>query len=285
MRKLFVTITSSAFLIAGMSLIAVRAQDTEVKGPVPNRADASNPQSEVYRASDVMNMPVKDENGAEIGHIKDLVINGESREVLYAVVSMNNAKEKDAFYVMPWTVFQPAFGRGDAIQYTVLTVPQNIWIQAPFYTSAQWRTVAFADWGPKVHNYYEQHIHTNANSTTRSKTYNVNKPGLNREDNKGSRDDKQGAPAKDTDKPKPRDNQNSDADKPKPRNNPSNDADQPKPRPKTEPQQPNDKPSPKGNDSANDSAKPAPKEAGPKQPDPAPKSPAPEPKSPAPNPK
>jgi sporulation protein YlmC with PRC-barrel domain len=158
MKCLFLKLSSIALLLAGSNLGAVNAQEVETKGAVPTRADANNPDSDVYRASDVMNLPVKDDAGMEIGRIKDLVINGETREVLYAVVSMQGAKESDSLYVMPWTVFQPTYGQRNAIQFAVLGLPQNIWMQAPYYSPAQWRQSSFSQWGPQVNNYYVNHI-------------------------------------------------------------------------------------------------------------------------------
>lgn len=181
MKRFWIAASLLGLLVAGGATQPVSA-DEEVKGGVPARSDANNPDTEVYRASDIMNMPVKDDSGAEVGRIKDLVINGGSREVLYAVVSLNDAKEKDAFYVMPWSVFQPNYGPRNVLQYTVLTLAPNVWNQAPYYSAAQWRQAAYSDWGPRVNNYYANHIRQGAAGNNRSTNVKAAKPAINDED-------------------------------------------------------------------------------------------------------
>lgn len=203
MRSEFVRLATIAVMTAGFNLTPLLAQDREVEGPVPTRSDANNPDTQVYRASDVINLPVKDADGAEVGRIKDLVINGESREVLYAVVAMNDAKQKDALYVMPWTVFQPTYGQRNSIQYTVMGLPQSVWSQAPFYSPAQWQQASFAQWGPRVNNFYAQHIPATGNGVLPGTSVKVNKPVLSNDNLKApvAPKPKPNLPAKSGDKP------------------------------------------------------------------------------------
>lgn len=174
MRCLGRFVTAFAVLASSLSLTSLRADDREAASPVPTRANAS-PDSEVYRASEVIGLNVNDENGQQVGKIKDLVINGASREVLYAVVALNDATEKDVVYVMPWSVFQPYFGQNSVLQYTVITVPQTVWVQAPYWSMAQWRQVHFNQWAPRVDRHFANFIHVNSN---RNSTFRTNKPAL-----------------------------------------------------------------------------------------------------------
>lgn len=284
MKRMLLQLSSVGLLLACVQATPLYSAD-EGTAPVPSRANADDPNSEVYRASDVMNMPVKDEDGNEVGKIKDFVINGESREVLYAVVAMNDGKEKDALYVMPWTAFQPNYAQqGTVLQYTVLTVPQSVWIQAPFYSANQWRTTPYSQWGPKVNNYYSQHVTVNNNS--RRGTVSANKPSLKDDKNKDADDkaDKSEKPRRDGDKPQREERDKSgnkdNADKaPAPKQPAKNvepkAADKPAPKPQ-EPQPKAEKPK------ENDAKIPAPKTPDPAGPNsqnkPAPKNPLPNPK-------
>lgn len=261
MRRLLLKATAIAVLCSGLSSVTVTAEEREGTTAVPSRTDPSNPDTAVYRASDIMNVPVKGDDGAEIGKIKDLVINGESREVLYAVVAMNDGKEKDALYVIPWTGFQPSYGRGNTLAYTTLAVPQSVWIQAPFFSPVQWRQAGYSQWGPRVNSYYSAHINVNSNSVT------TRKPVIENE-NKNTND----AKTPNANKPKP-------AAEPKPAVEPKsvekpavNDPNKPKPNPAPAPAE---KPKAKQAEPVKDTKLPAPKNpdpAGPKDP-PAPKDP------------
>lgn len=285
MKQLFFQMSSVGLMLACLQTTPLYSAD-EGAAPVPTRANAADPNSEVYRASDVMNMPVKDQEGNEVGKIKDFVINGETREVLYAVVAMNDGKEQDALYVMPWTAFQPNYAQqGAALQYTVLTIPRNVWLQAPFYSAAQWRTVPFNQWGPRVNNYYSQHITVRNNSRGTSVT--TNKPSLSDEKNRDTSSNRNNPRREDASKGNDRSSKD---EKPNSREREEKPATSPQPNKNVEPRQ-SDKPAPKTQDTPavkgekpqeNDSKLPAPKNPDPAGPNnqtkPAPKAPAPNPK-------
>jgi len=249
MRAQNLFVTAVAILAGSASLVAI-ADDRETTAPVPSQANA-NPDSEVYRASEVIGLTVNDDSGQKVGQIKDLVINGASREVLYAVVALNQAKEKDVVYVMPWSIFQPSFGRGQVLQYTVINVPQTVWIQAPYWTQGDWRQASFNQWAPRVDKYFANHVQ--ATSSNRASTYRVNKPALN---------GNQGSPAPKSD---------GGTDK---KNNPGNATKDKNEKPAAggAPSKPNDSsknPEKKGSDRAEKPTEKSPKLPAPKDPDPA----------------
>ena len=196
--------------------------DQDAAAPVPTRANENDPDSQIYRASDIMGLPVKNDQKQEIGKIKDLVINGSTREVLYAVVGMTEGKEKDAVYVMPWTEFQPSFGQGNAIQYTVLMIPQTVWMQAPYWTNSQWRQTPYSQWSPRVNEYYEAHVHTNTANNSKSSSVTTSKPVLNPDEEKNktpssSDKDKSATPSTKDAKPQPKKEANQTTYEPKPK--------------------------------------------------------------------
>ncbi len=274
MKRLIFKVSSTALLLSGLTAWPLDTNAEDKATPVPARANENDPDSQIYRASDIIGLPVKNDQEQEVGKIKDLVINGSTREVLYAVVGMNEGKAKDAVYVMPWTEFRPSFGQGNAIQYTVLTIPQAIWMQAPYWTISQWRQMPYSQWSPRVNQYYENHIQANTASNAKSSSVTTNKPSLNQDADKS----KSASPSDKDRSPK-------DA-KAQPKNEANQTTDEAKPKPTTEPKTAT-KPEVKEAESpvSKDAKSPAPK-----GPEPAgSKTPAPsktrEPKSPAPNPK
>lgn len=194
MQRLSSVLTAMAF-VAGSVNFSANCDDRESAAPVPKQANA-NPESEVYRASEVIGQTVNDDQGQQIGQIKDLVINGASREVLYAVVALDEAKEKDTVYIMPWSVFQPSFNQRSSLQYFALNVPQSVWIQAPYWSVNQWRQAPFTQWAPRVDQYYAKHFQVNSN---RASTIQTNKPVLKDERDKDSATN----PRSDSTSPKP----------------------------------------------------------------------------------
>ena len=282
MARFIFKVSSTALLLTGLTALPAQVTAQETAAPVPTRSNENDPNSEVYRASDVIGLPVKNDEDQEIGKIKDLVINGSSREVLYAVVGMNDAKEKDAVYVMPWTVFQPSYGQGSALQYTILTVPQNVWMQAPYWTNTQWRQAPYSQWSPKVNQYYEKHVQTNTASNSKSTTVRTNKPVLK----DGKHEDDKNTSSPSNEKPSVQPKQD---DKPQPKPEANKPTDESKPKPNSSPK-PNIEPKAAAKPAAKAVEAPAaktPKLPAPKNPDPAgPETPKPQtPKAPAPTPK
>ncbi|WP_397570952.1 PRC-barrel domain-containing protein [Schlesneria sp. T3-172] len=235
MKNLLVKVSAIALFVSGQGIIPVLADDqVEGKAAVPTRGDGAVGESEIYRASEVIGLPVKDDGGQEVGKIKDLVINGGSSEVLYAVVAMNEAEEKDTVYVMPWTVFQPSFGDANVIQFTTLTIPQTVWVKAPYFQWNRWRQAPYTQWGPRVNEYYSQQSQIGVRGLNRGTNVRVNKPAL-RDDNDDDRDPQSERRRSDDARPN-----NSDSDRNRneaSKNNPdrrtdkptSNDADRPTP--------------------------------------------------------
>ena len=269
MRRFVSSLAAVAILAASSNYGVFAADEQEGTAAVPTRSNANDPSSEVYRASEVIGLPVNDDGGQKIGQIKDLVINGSSREVLYAVVAMNEGKEKDVVYVMPWTAFQLNFNQQQAIQYTVLTVPQNIWLQAPYWPMADWRRAQYSAWAPRVDQYFANHIHVSAKN--RNSTFQANKPEL-----QGDRKNPNPAEKRTDNQPK-NSNNKPQAGNPLPAEKPNVD---PKPAPKPEAPKNNPKPDLKESAAAGDKA---PKLPAPKIPDPAEAAkPAPAPREPRP---
>lgn len=144
------TATGVGVCLAGLLLATAEAQ--QATAPAPARGGATN--SEVYRVSDILGMPVKNEEGQVIGKIKDLVVDGATQEVLYAVL---DAEGQQNVFVMPWNVFQPVYGAPQAVQYTTILVPRSVWIGGPSYGWSQWRSMPYSSWGPQVNTYFENH--------------------------------------------------------------------------------------------------------------------------------
>jgi hypothetical protein len=153
MRYPLASVLTLSFGLALGNISPALAQN-EAQGPVPARTNPNDPGSEVYRATNVIGMPVRDKAGNEVGHIKDLVINGQTREVLFAVLEMNGAPEGDVVYVMPWTVFQPFYGQAQTVQYVVLGLPPNVIVQGPRFRWTQWQQIPFTTWAPQVNAYF-----------------------------------------------------------------------------------------------------------------------------------
>ena len=114
---------------------------------VPTRVDSRG--NEVYQATDVIGMPVQDQESQKVGKIEDLVIDAQTGEVLYTVVSFSGVEEiGDKWVVLPWTVVEPRQ------EFVMLTVPTRTIVEAPAFTAAEFRRVEYTEWAPRVNRFF-----------------------------------------------------------------------------------------------------------------------------------
>jgi sporulation protein YlmC with PRC-barrel domain len=121
----------------------VAAQDVAVE----TRTDASG--REVYHASDVIGMEVYDESKDQIGKVEDLVIDAQTGEVLYTVLSFSGIKEiGDKWVVLPWNAVEPH------ADYIMIGVPVATIVEAPAFTRTEFRQANFTQVRTRVDRFF-----------------------------------------------------------------------------------------------------------------------------------
>jgi sporulation protein YlmC with PRC-barrel domain len=90
---------------------------------------------QVSRASKIIGTAVKDTNGDNLGDIKELVLNPESGQVVYAVVSYGGVLGLgDKLFAVPWKALQWTSDK----EHYVLNVDKETLKKAPGFDKAHW---------------------------------------------------------------------------------------------------------------------------------------------------
>jgi sporulation protein YlmC with PRC-barrel domain len=104
----------------------------------PISADANSESGASYRASDLLNQQVKNENGDVIADIEDFVLDAQTNQVQYVVLSYGGAPEGQ-FVVVPFSAVHVHYENEAILVRTPLTV--DVLKAAPTFAANEWVTV------------------------------------------------------------------------------------------------------------------------------------------------
>lgn len=105
----------------------------------------------VLSASSINGDAVKNLDGEDLGHIEDLMINTESGEIAYAVLSFGGFLGMgDKLFAIPWK----ALSLDTANERFVLNVDKERLENAPGFDKDHWPNMADPKWTSSVHDYY-----------------------------------------------------------------------------------------------------------------------------------
>jgi sporulation protein YlmC with PRC-barrel domain len=102
-----------------------------------------------FRASDIMDMDVRNTKGKEVGAISDLVVELNSGEIRYAALSFGGfAGFGDKLFAVPWKAIQFKFDEDD--HYLVVDVSQEKLENAEGFDEEHWPNVGDPKWAASV---------------------------------------------------------------------------------------------------------------------------------------
>ncbi len=108
-----------------------------------------------FRASKIIGAEVKDQQGKEVGKIKDLLVDSQdSRVIMFAVLDPSRSLEfgHDRLIAIPFTALSRS-GRGRV--YT-LSVTRDQLAKAPSFNEDHWPNLSDRSWSAEVYQYYGQ---------------------------------------------------------------------------------------------------------------------------------
>lgn len=160
MKLALVTISAGALLIVlanGLKVLdaqqpVVRPQ-AEVRTPAAPKAE-----SHTFRVKDILGMAVRQGEGQAVGTVEDLVVDGRTGQVQYALVAYENTEE---LFIMPWQILQTNYGPRRADRYVYLQMEPQRLQQAPTITWQQWPQGFYTEWHtwqPQVDTYYKEEM-------------------------------------------------------------------------------------------------------------------------------
>lgn len=117
------------------------------------------------RASKIIGANVQDPQGKKIGDIKDIVLDRNTGQVSYAVVSFGGVLGMGKKYVsIPWKAFQ----QGTARDTFVLNADSDTLAKAPSFESTRWPDMASSHWTTDVDKYWQNKMPGHAGTSSGS---------------------------------------------------------------------------------------------------------------------
>lgn len=109
------------------------------------------PDRNVLSASTLMDDPVRNSSGEDLGKIEDLMIDLDEGRIAYAVLSFGGFLGMgDKLFAIPWSALKI-----DADQHAfVLDVDKEMLENAPGFDKDHWPDMADRRWGEHVYSYY-----------------------------------------------------------------------------------------------------------------------------------
>jgi sporulation protein YlmC with PRC-barrel domain len=138
----------------GLGLVLAVAQERKVEVQVQPpegekvevRGDASDPPG-FYRATEMIGMPVKGEGNEQLGVVRDLVIDGDTQEVRYLLLSEGEAvATTDEWVAVPFSVVQPHFIVDGGDPFFFVAFNRQRFVDAPRIRAADLRNFRNVDW-------------------------------------------------------------------------------------------------------------------------------------------
>ncbi|MGH7231907.1 MAG: PRC-barrel domain-containing protein [Nitrospiraceae bacterium] len=105
----------------------------------------------IFSASSLNGVAVRNAAGEDLGEIKDLVLDVESGRLAYAVLSFGGFLGLgDKYFAIPWSAL--SLSRDDQI--FILDVPREKLENAPGFDKDNWPDMAETQWETVIHSYY-----------------------------------------------------------------------------------------------------------------------------------
>lgn len=113
----------------------------------------------VHKASELMGADVKNPQGEDLGEINDLVINPETGEVEYAVLSFGGFLGMgDKLFALPWGVLEPVHQTDGEQKYLLLAVDKERLKSSPGFPKDNWPDMSSPEWAGTVSDYYKDDL-------------------------------------------------------------------------------------------------------------------------------
>lgn len=113
----------------------------------------------VHRSSDVVGLDVRNAQDENLGEIHDLVVNPETGEIEYAVLSFGGFMGMgDKLFALPWGVFQPVHKADGDQKYMLLSIDKERLKTSPGFPKDNWPDMSSPDWAKSIREFYQDDL-------------------------------------------------------------------------------------------------------------------------------
>lgn len=126
-------------------------------GPIQVRVgDETKPRPQtmawLFRQQEVINTPVFDDEGKELGHVEEFIVDVRNGNIRYAAVEFTTLSGREKLYAVPWNSL--TLYRSKAGTYFRVDVPADKLRRAPGFDRDKWPSIGNRKWAEAVDVYY-----------------------------------------------------------------------------------------------------------------------------------
>lgn len=123
------------------------------------RGETAQPQSQLYKASELLGLAVRGENDTELGDVQDLLINSETQEVQFATLRGGPLAQLDGkATVIPWMLTDVHARPGAEQRFISVSLTEDRLKTAPQINVAEAELTPNADWTTQVNQFFATEI-------------------------------------------------------------------------------------------------------------------------------
>lgn len=156
-KKIFVILLITLFMFTDISSSLALQEETSqgkpegeiIRSEEGSVVTASNVLA--FRSSDIVGSAVQNLQGEQLGNIENLIVDTESGQILFAVLSCCGFLGLgEDLYAIPWELFTPK----PVLGIFILDVTAETLKDAPGFPADQWPVIGNREWGSGIYQYY-----------------------------------------------------------------------------------------------------------------------------------
>ncbi|RZI40255.1 PRC-barrel domain containing protein [Herbaspirillum sp. HC18] len=154
MRNAMARMTAAAgTFIAAFCIGAASAQSAPPTSAASSAPPATPLQHKLFRGSKIIGSDVRNAQGAKIGQVKDLILDGRRGEIAYAAVAFGSVTSMGRkFHPVPWQLLEPS----DDGNYYILHADRETIGQAPGFDAGKWPDMNDQAWNAEIDRYWSR---------------------------------------------------------------------------------------------------------------------------------
>jgi sporulation protein YlmC with PRC-barrel domain len=180
MKRITSTVGAIALLGCAWPALAQTDKETKPKDKAPSQAHVTPAAGKdvcfLHKSGDVVGADVRNAQDENLGEISELVIDPETGNIEYAVLSFGGFMGMgDKLFALPWGVLQPVHKAEADAKYFLLSVDKERLKTSPGFPKSNWPDMSSPEWSKSIRDFYKEDMTPSGASKAidASKRYNL----------------------------------------------------------------------------------------------------------------
>lgn len=140
-------------VVGAVGLIGMQVDGQERRDVSPRQQ--ADQDSDLYRATEVIGMTIRDDGGEPVGKVTDIVIDGRTEQVQYLIIEDVEVVEDDQLLILPWQFARVNYADDPNQSFVVLGIGRDRLRGAPAFGRGNFNLRRNADWRVQVNTFFD----------------------------------------------------------------------------------------------------------------------------------